>query len=79
MTGDKTWKVKKFDIIQEGSQNWIGKVKVWKTDTISLAVGRRDYGSAQGQWAFGDILRLAICQSEYIQTTYSIIPLPPIL
>ena len=51
-----------FDIIQEGSQNWIGKVKVWKTDTISLVVGRRQHGSAEGQWAAGDEIILRNCR-----------------
>ena len=71
MTGNKNWKIDTlesltFDIIHQGSQNWIGKVKVWKTDTISVAVGRRHHGSAEGQWAAGDVIRLKNCQSEYI-------------
>ena len=64
MIGNNSWVGESFNIVQEGSQNWIGKIKVWKTDIISLAVGRREYGSAQGQWAVDDIIRLQTCKRD---------------
>ena len=62
--GNKNWDGKQFDIIQDGSHNWMGKVKVWKTDNISLAVGRRDYGNAEEQWNVGDTIRLQGCKTD---------------
>ena len=55
------WNGGLFNIIQEGSRNWNGKVVVWKNSNHSDSHGRRDTGSANGQWEKGDTLKLQSC------------------
>ena len=62
MVGDQNWNGMTFEVIQEGSQNWTGKVIVWKAADHSAAHGRRNDGtSARGQWATGDTIKLKRC------------------
>ena len=62
MVGNSNWDGKTFDIIQEGSQNWIGKIKVWKADWANKGPqGRREHGSDSGQWKTGDAIKLQEC------------------
>ena len=65
MVGNNDWNSKKFDVIQEGSQSWTGRVIVWKgTPSNSGAHGRRDNGSKAGQWVAGDTIELKSCVKE---------------
>ena len=67
MVGIEDWESEIFDVIQKGSHNWTGKVKVWKAKFHnSGAHGRRDpkgssNGSKPGQWAAGDTIELVNC------------------
>ena len=63
MLGDKNWNHLTLEVIQKGSQNWMGKVIVWKDSNLSAAHGRRNDGtSAHGQWATGDTIQLQRCK-----------------
>ena len=62
LVGKKYWTNEKFDVVQKGSQLWHGKIIVWKGAKISGAHGRRDSGSAVGQWVSGDTIELQTCQ-----------------
>ena len=62
MVGNEDWDNETFDVIQEGSQSWTGRVIVWKGKFWnSGAHGRRDSGSSSGQWAAGDTIELTSC------------------
>ena len=62
MVGNNDWDDEKFDVIQEGSQSWTGRVIVWNGKFWnSGAHGRRDNGSKAGQWAAGDTIELKSC------------------
>ena len=62
MAGEEDWDNKRFDVIQRGSQNWTGKVIVWNSKWWNSGPhGRRNSGSAPGQWAPGDTLELHSC------------------
>ena len=58
MIGTEDWNNEEFDVIQEGSQTWYGRVKVWKHGG---AHGRRASGSRSGQWAKDDTIKLTSC------------------
>ena len=59
MVGYKNWHGKKFEIVQEGSHSWRGKVTVWNVATGSH--GRKSYGAANGDWKEGDTITLKYC------------------
>merc|ERR1719510_481571 len=48
-----------FDVLQEGSQVWSGRVVIW--NNFNGIHGRRVNGTAAGQWATGDTITLQIC------------------
>ena len=53
---------KKFEVIQRGSQHWIGTVIVYNGKSWnSGAHGRRVKDSKAGQWAPGDTIELKSC------------------
>lgn len=58
LAGKKSWNNEKFDIIQTGSRFWRGMIIVWKDSETGAAHGRRDTGSAAGQWVAGDTIEL---------------------
>ena len=63
MVGDKNWNHVTLEVRQEGSQNWSGKVIVWKDSDTSSAHGRRNDGTSNhGQWAAGDMIQLQRCK-----------------
>ena len=63
MVGDQNWNGMTFEVMQEGSQSWTGKVILWKGADHSAAHGRRNDGtSAPRQWATGDTIKLKGCQ-----------------
>ena len=61
MVGHTNWNNEKFEITQQGSQDWTGEVVVWKTSTEGAPHGRRVTGSAPAQWATGDMIKLRLC------------------
>ena len=64
------WSNEKFDVIQKGSHFWYGKVVLWKDSKTSPAHGRRDIGSAKGQWSAGDTIELQDCQGKKHSITF---------
>ena len=66
LLGKKHWTNEKFDVVQKGSQLWYGKIIVWKGAKTSGAHGRRDSGSAAGQWVTGDTIELQSCQGKSV-------------
>ena len=66
MVGHGNWSHKTFNIVQQGSHHWSGKVLVWG-DHASGAHGRRvsDVGGRDqpGQWAAGDTISLQSCMA----------------
>ena len=66
MVGNMEWNDKEFDIVQQGSHHWSGRVIVWG-DHASGAHGRRvsDAGGRDqpGQWAAGDTIYLQSCMA----------------
>ena len=65
MVGYEDWSDKLFEVMQHGSQSWTGQVKVWKHD--SGAHGRRDSGSAAGQWHAGDTIQYCQGIDQFIR------------
>ena len=65
MVGGEDWNDHAFDIIQVGSQHWVGPVVAWKGIGGSDAHGERKSGSAEGQWAAGDKILLQSCNGKY--------------
>ena len=70
MVGETGWNNKNYEVIQRGSKNWTGTVKVWKSSGRSgSASGRRESGSGAngyenakaGDWAQGDTIQLKAC------------------
>ena len=64
LLGRKHWSNEKFDVIQKGSHFWYGKVVLWKDTKTSPAHGRRNIGSAEGQWSAGDTIELQDCSGK---------------
>ena len=62
MLGRSNWDGETFDVIQAGSQNWSGKVKVWEKSMWNGGPnGRRASGSQPGQWKPSDTIELQAC------------------
>ena len=62
MLGRSNWDGETFDVIQSGSQNWSGKVKVWEKSMWNGGPnGRRASGSQPGQWKPSDTIELQAC------------------
>ena len=55
-----------FTVIQKGSKSWEGKVRIWTRDSVgnSNPHGRREEGTADGQWKKGDTIGLKGCTSK---------------
>ena len=55
-----------FTIVQKGSQSWEGRVRIWprNSDGTSNPHGRREEGTAAGQWKKGDTIALKGCTSK---------------
>ena len=69
MVGDDGWDGSTFEIIQTGSQNWAGTVKVWKETTANGgAHGRRDSGADSDQWTADDTIILQSCEGTPSKT-----------
>ena len=63
MLGRSDWDGETFNVVQEGSQEWSGKVKVWKKSLLNKGPnGRRASGSKPGQWRRGDTIALQECR-----------------
>ena len=70
MVGETGWSNKNYDVIQSGSKNWTGTIKVWdnkdtrsRADLKGSAFGRiepKHYG-AFGHWVQGDRIQLQAC------------------
>ena len=73
MIGSSDWSRKIFNIIQKGSIDWSGPVKVWRNP----AHGRRWPGESNNQWVTGDTLE--ICKSGKFQLSLNSIQEPIIL
>lgn len=65
MVGHSRWNSRKFEVFQQGSQNWTGYVKVWNNNYGIH--GRRDSGSNQKQWKRGDTIQLKACIDKGIR------------
>ena len=62
VVGNADWDGKIFDIMQTGSQDWTGPVKVWKgTSSNGGAHGRRSIGEVPDQWEAEDIIVMGSC------------------
>ena len=67
MVGETDWNAKTFEVIQRGSKNWIGNIKVWDSSHNFGANGRRDTGAdgystaKMGDWVDGDTIQLKAC------------------
>ena len=59
MVGNEDWDGKEFEIAQDGSHSWDGKVIVWKR--ASGSHGRKLDGPADGDWGKGDRIMLEGC------------------
>ena len=71
MIGSTDWNTKTYEVFQQGSKIWTGKVKVWDGSTGQYAgsgrySGRRAAGAAAGNWASGDTLQLKACVEKGI-------------
>lgn len=51
----------KFEVIQEGSNSWMGQVIVFKQTEQGGAHGRRLEGAREGQWKAGDTIKFKNC------------------
>ena len=49
----------KFEVIQEGSNSWMGQVMIW--NNYNGAHGRRVKGAREGQWKVGDTIKFKNC------------------
>ena len=61
LAGKKFWTNEKFDVIQKGSRDWRGRITVWKGSKTGAAHGKRDTGSAAGQWVANDTIEMQDC------------------
>ena len=62
MLGRTDWGPETIDVIQKGSQEWSGKIKVFKeNDSNKGAHGRRADDENPGQWQQNDIIELQSC------------------
>ena len=63
MVGKTDWNVKTYEVTQQGSKTWTGKVVVWDGSTGANKVvhGRRDPVAKAGNWAPGDTIQLKTC------------------
>ena len=62
MIGKPDWNAKTYEVFQQGSKIWRGKVKVWDGSASQYGVsGRRDAGAVAGNWAPGDTIQLTAC------------------
>ena len=59
MVGTDRWRGKEFEVIQDGSKSWTGKVEVWSVATG--AHGQKVDGYAEGDWRAGDTITLKAC------------------
>ena len=59
MVGNEDWDEKEFEIVQDGSYSWTGKVIVWNRGSGSH--GRKVDGYADGDWGIGDRITLQGC------------------
>ena len=62
MLGRSNWDGETFNVVQAGSQEWSGTVKVWKQSFRNKGPnGRRVSGSKPGQWRTSDTIKLQEC------------------
>ena len=66
MVGETGWSNKNYEVIQSGSKNWTGTVKVWDSKDGSSyggALGRIEpkANGAVGHWVQGDRIQLKAC------------------
>ena len=82
MLGRKNWNGTKLDVIQSGSQDWMGTVTVWKKNLWNKGSnGRRAFNNKPGQWRAGDTIALqeypkeGKCTFSYtVMSLYSYLP-----
>jgi len=61
MVGTDRWAGKEYEIIQDGSNSWTGKVKVWDVNMGQGGYGYKSNGKAEGDWKKGDTITLKAC------------------
>ena len=62
MLGRTDWGPETIGVVQKGSQEWSGKIKVFKEDASNNgAHGRRAEDADPGQWQQNDIIELQTC------------------
>ena len=60
MVGYENWNGQEFEIDQQGSNSWKGKVIVWLDEKLGPH-GQKSQGSKDGDWKKSDIIKLLIC------------------
>ena len=60
MVGYENWNGQEFEIDQQGSNSWKGKVIVWSDEKLGPH-GRKSQGSKDGNWKKSDIIKLLKC------------------
>ena len=68
MAGNDEWHGKVFEVNQEGSRSWYGRVIVWTGPPGPH--GRRDprNEAKSGQWAIGDTIKMDNCVESGISS-----------
>ena len=66
MVGREDWNNQQFQITQEGSHIWSGKVIVWEATSKYETHGRKVEGAADGDWEKSDSIKLAGCKPRRI-------------
>ena len=65
MLGREMIHAEEFEIVQEGSRDWSGYIKIQWPDQNPR--GRRLYASDENQWSKGDKIRLLSCTGGFIK------------
>ena len=62
MVGHSDWGGNTFEVVQQGSKSWTGKVVVW--NGVNNVHGRRNSNAGNGDWAQGDTIKLKTCAEK---------------
>ena len=66
MVGYEKWSGQEFEIVQDGSHSWKGKVTVWNFGSGSH--GRKSDKSANGDWKKNDTIKLELQHCKAVQS-----------
>ena len=62
MVGEN-WDGRNYEIVQNGSRSWEGRIDVWKKEDTSAGMGKKSYGAAAGDWKVNDTIELKSCRN----------------